>query len=135
MRRRRLRPPTSRYLRGVTDRRVVARVPDEIAAELLAAGTSARLPQVRATDEIAAAIVLAGVQVSTTLITLAQGPMTARDLASMIFRWRRRRRTDSRQITITVSGPNGRITVELDTLNGPDDLAQMLALAIDMSES
>jgi len=112
--------------------RIVAKLPVDLADELEGSGQAGRLPLLRSDLSIIPVIALDAVQVATTLISIAQGPATVRDLAQMIASWWERHHSIPSQALTTVSaeGPSGRATLKLTGTVPIDDTAQLLAIAI-----
>jgi hypothetical protein len=111
--------------------RIVIKLPVELADELEESGMGRRIPLVRSDLSIIPLIAIEAAQVATTLISLAQGPTTIRDLAHLISSWKARHEQDPRlpHTTISAEGPSGRVLIDLSGEISVNEIANVLAMA------
>ena len=89
-----------------------------------------RRPPTRGVIVDIALVVLGGAQVATTLVTLAESPFVVREIAERVLAWRSKTTTDQAVIRVMVSGPKGRIDLELNDATSPEDIARVIELAM-----
>jgi hypothetical protein len=107
---------------------LLASIPDALAAELHDAGLAHSLPRTRdASAFIDIAVV--GLGISTTLITISQGPVAFEEFRQRLGAWLH---GDAPKVSVTVRGPSGTVSVDLENVDGMDlaQLAAVLELAI-----